>query len=100
MDGASAYSTGDDGKTTARYVTQVGLLSKFWPEQPIRQFNRCHGLPFGMPACYNYHYHDESLGLEGEMSGGRPGFSYEDVRSRSCLPNQPLSQPNITRHHS
>ncbi len=34
MDGASAYSTGDDGKTTARYVTQVGLLSKFWLERP------------------------------------------------------------------
>lgn len=31
-------------------------MSKFWLEQPIRRFNRCHGLPFGISACYNCHY--------------------------------------------
>lgn len=43
-----------------------------------KTFNHCHGLPFGIFACYNYHCYDESLEPEDEMSGGRPGFSYED----------------------
>ena len=62
----------------AHSLVLVSLMSKFWPGTTNKTFNHCHGLPFGIFACYNYHCYDESLEPEGEMSGGRPGFSYED----------------------